>query len=452
MATHERYCAPPPTRDPPPHHSSSLLPLCKQHKASSTPAQPCTSSPQAVFDMLQLFVTCLSHFHASRQGCVRACGVQAGVRSLSRSLAAMCRHVAVQIVSQQDHAQAQPHQALQDSSTSVFSKHNLVHQIPQSSIHAQQQQQQQQHHQHHQHQHQEELCARKPQDMHATSDQPCQSTHADLKTNALEASLQPGATASAGSFLWGGLWGGLRGAFSPPRQHPVGLKRRRKASHQLSQASTHPGHSHLHPADVQTSHAVHAEHEHAGASASQHPHQRYISKAVFSPDLESVPSTAGSAALNASMVGSTTSADEGHHQAQASNLHGGVNADMVKAAHSKVTVTSELVEEVLGPRKYNETDSADNLVTPGDLSDGPHLSATWLQSVASFLTHLQNCNFCCDSVCRLACAYHTRYQYIRHFPISYLRIALNNMIGVPVGFHGVSSIQRHRCHFLCCST
>ena len=293
------------------------------------------------------------------KGCVKVCGAQAGVRSLARSLAAMCRHVAVQIVSQQDHAQAQPHQEPQGSSDSVSSKPNQVHQIRQSSTHAQQQQHQQ-----------ELLRVRNFQDMHAMLDQPCQSAHADLDTGALQSNSEPGAPASAKSVFWGGLWGGLRGALSSPRQHSAGVKRRCEASHQLDQASRHPGHSHLHPADVQTSHAVHAAHEHAVAnSATWHPHQRQITKTTFPPSLASVPSTAGSAAL----VRSTTSADEGHHQGQASNVHGGVNADVVKPAHSEVgrlTVTAELIEEVLGPRKYNETDSADNFVTPGDLQMG----------------------------------------------------------------------------------
>ena len=293
------------------------------------------------------------------KGCVKVCGVQAGVRSLARSLAAMCRHVAVQIVSQQDHAQAQPHQEPQGSSDSISSKPNQVHQIRQSSTHAQQQQQQ------------ELLCVKSFQNMHAISDQPCQSAHADLDTGALQSNSEPGAPASAKSVFWGGLWGGLRGALSSPRQHSAGVKHRCEASHQLDQASRHPGHSHLHPADVQTSHAVHAANEHAVAnSATWHPHQRQITKTMFPPSLAYVPSTAGSAALIPSMVRSTTSANESHHQEQASNLHGGVNGDVVKPAHSKVgrlTVTAELIEEVLGPRKYNETDSADNFVTPGDL-------------------------------------------------------------------------------------
>ena len=321
----------------------------------------------------KLYLTCCScSLHAcslncaSRQGCARVCGVQAGVRSLSRSLAAVCRHVAVQIVSEQDHAQAQPHQEPQGSSDSISSKQQSRSAHPQSPTHIQQQQQQQ-----------EVSCVRKPQDMHATSDQPCQSAHADLDTTALESS----AAASAGPFFWGSLWGGLRGAFSPPRQRPRDVKRRCEAPHQ--QVSRHPGHSHLHPAHLQTSHAVHAEHEHADANnASRQPHQHCINRAIFPAVLAPVPGTAGSKALLASTGGFTTSAGEGHHQGQASSLCFGVNADMVKPAHSEVgllTVTAELIEEVLGPRKYNETDSADYLVAPGDLqmaSCVPHVSAT----------------------------------------------------------------------------
>lgn len=53
-----------------------------------------------------------------------------------------------------------------------------------------------------------------------------------------------------------------------------------------------------------------------------------------------------------------------------SNPYGGVNDDMTSLAHAEapsMTVTAELIEDVLGPRKYNETDSADSLVSPGDL-------------------------------------------------------------------------------------
>ena len=377
-------CPPPPQPHPAPCSPSHSLLSLIHAKASSISVQACISMlvskaahvhQHAAFDMLQLLVKCLPLIYASRQGCVRVCGMQAGVRSLSRSLAAVCRHVAVQIVSQQDHAETQPHQEPQDSRGSVSSKQQSGSSHPHSSTLTQQQQQ--------------VSCITSSQHMHATSDQICQRAHADLDTSPLESS----ATASAAPFFWGGLWGGLRGAFSPPRQRPTDVKRRREASHQLAQASRYPGHSHLHPAHLQTSHAMHAGHEHADAnSASRQPHQRRITRAIFPADLASMPSTASSKALLASMGSCTTSTGEAHHQGQASNLCGGIND--VKPAHSEVgllTVTAELIEEVLGPCKYNETDSADNLVAPGDLqmaSCVPHVSATLLPNVAEQISSI----------------------------------------------------------------
>lgn len=278
---------------------------------------------------------------------MRVCGVQAGVRSLSRSLAAMCRHVAVQIVSQQDHAQAQPHQELQDPSGSFVSKHSQVTYMPQSFAHARR------------HQHQQVSCARAPQNVHATSDQPRQRAHADLDASALEPGFESGGTPSTGPSLCGGLMKGFKGALTPPRQQSMGVKRRRAASHQLDRAARHPDHS----VAEHMSHAVHK-------SESQRPYQRHSSKAVSPADLMSVPHTAGSEALLPSLGESTTSGDQGHYQGQASELHGGVNSGMVKPAHGEVgmfTVTTELIEEVLGPRKYDDTDAAVSLVAPGDL-------------------------------------------------------------------------------------
>lgn len=282
--------------------------------------------------------------------------MQAGVRSLSRSLAAMCRHVAVQIVSQQDHAQAQTHQELQDPTGSVVSKHSQVHQVPQSSAHAQQ------------HQQQQVSCARAPQNVHATSDQPRQRPHADLHASALESDIESSTTASAGPCLWGGLLKGFRGALTPPRQPSVGVKRRRGASHQLGQAARHPHHS----LAEHMSHAVHAGHN----SESQHPYQRHSSKAVSQAGLMSVPHTAGSESLLPSMGESTTSGDQQYLQGQASELHAGVPSGMVKPAHGEVgvfTVTTELIEEVLGPRKFDDTDAAFSLVAPGDLQTARHV-------------------------------------------------------------------------------
>ena len=283
--------------------------------------------------------------------------MQAGVRSLSRSLAAMCRHVAVQIVSQQDHAQAQTPRELQDPSDLVVSKHSQAHQMPHSSAHAQQQQEQQ-HQQHF-------SCARAPQGVHGTSDQPHQRPHADLDVSALEPDVESSTTAFAGPSVWGGLLKGFKGALTPPRQPSLGVKRRRGGSHQLGQAARHSDHSHLRPAE-HMSHAVHAGH----TSEAQHPYQRHSSKVVSPAGLVSVPHTAGREARLPSIGESTTPGDEGHLQGQASELHGGVDSGMVKPAHGEVgvfNVTTELIEEVLGPRKYDDTDAAVSLVAPGDL-------------------------------------------------------------------------------------
>lgn len=292
--------------------------------------------------------------------------MQAGVRSLSRSLAAMCRHVAVQIVSQQDHAQAEPHQELQDPSASAVSKHSQAHQMPQSSAHAQQ------------HQQQQFSCAIAPQNVHATSDQPCQRPHADLDASALESGLESSTAASAGPSLWGGLLKGFKGALTTPRQHSQGVKCRRGASHQPGQAARHPDHSHLHLAE-HLSHAVHAGHHSEG----QHPYQRHSSKAVSG--LMSVPS---SKAQLPGMGESIAPGDEGHFQGQASELHGGADAGMVKPAHSEVgmfTVTTELIEEVLGPRKYDDTDAAVSLVAPGDLQTAMTSPCFFLRQCGMFL-------------------------------------------------------------------
>ena len=296
-----------------------------------------------------------------------ACGVQAGVRSLSRNLAAMCRHVAVQIVSQQDQTHAQPHQQQQESSNSITSEHSQVDHDCLSSTHPQQQRQQQL------------SCVRAPQDVHASSDQLRHRPHADVDASALGSGVQSGTTPSAGSFFLGGLWGGLKGALTPPRQHPSGIKRCRHSSHQLAQAARDPDHSHMHPADLQMSHAGHdAALAHAGAAGeTQHPYQQRVAKVMADEGsvatlmtpagLASAANTAGSEGLPTSLGRSATSVNEGQ---QASNPDVGINSDVVEPGHGKVqllTVTAELIEEVLGPRRYNETDSADSLVAPGDL-------------------------------------------------------------------------------------
>lgn len=280
--------------------------------------------------------------------------VQAGVRSLSRHLAAMCRHVAVQIVSQQDQTHAQLHEEQPDSNDMVVNGHSQVYHTSLAST-AQQQQQQQQ-----------RSGVGAPEDVPASCDPLHTRTRADLDASALESDLQSGTTASAGPFFWGGLWGGLKGAFTPPRQHH---RRRFQASYQLPQAANHPDHSHARPADDRMSYAVNAAHEHAGAlSGMQHPRQRHMTKVRPQARWASAPHSPGSQGRLTAVHTSTTSVGEGQ---QAGNPYGGINSDMVKPAHDEVQalkVTAQLIEEVLGPRKYNETDSADSLVAPGDLS------------------------------------------------------------------------------------
>ncbi|KAL3159511.1 hypothetical protein ABBQ38_009929 [Trebouxia sp. C0009 RCD-2024] len=273
---------------------------------------------------------------------------EAGVRSLSRHLAAMCRHVAVQIVSQQDQAHAQLHEEQQDSSDTVLGQHSQeVHHSSLSLAHAQQQQQQQ---------HQQHSDAA-PEDVPCFCDQAPQMSGTGLGVSALD--IGSDMTGSAGQVFWGGLWGGLKGAFTPSRQHH---KRGFHASRHLAQAATCPDHSHMHPPDLQMSYAANAAHGRAAAiSDAQQSRQRHTIKVI-----PSALHTAGGQGLRTSMDKScTTSVDEGQ---QASNPYGGVNSDMVNPAHGEaqvLTVTAELIEEVLGPRKYNETDSADSLVAPG---------------------------------------------------------------------------------------
>lgn len=126
------------------------------------------------------------------------------------------------------------------------------------------------------------------------------------------------------------------------------------------------------------SHAGHdAALAHAGsAGETQHPYQRRVAKVMadegsvatlMTPAGLASVNTAGSEGLPTSLGRSATSVDEGQ---QASNPDVGINSDVVEPGHGKaqlLTVTAELIEEVLGPRRYNETDSADSLVAPGDL-------------------------------------------------------------------------------------
>lgn len=290
--------------------------------------------------------------------------MQAGVRSLSRNLAAICRHVAVKIVSEQDIT----HEQAASSSDADESSHDFIHtdDQPEPAGHIQphtesqaslsRHQQQQQHQQHAAQEGQEHVCS-------ASSQQPQQ---AEPASSAMERDLAAPTTATSGGFFWGSLWNGLKGAFTPPKQQLQGTKHQSHQSnpsqHQ-SRARQHQSHASQHQphATQQTDHdrnhaaaphMVHASGEHARFNSQQR--QTHSSDAIA--HMRQAPGRQAGSVGGKQLV---------------SNPYGGVNADMhslVSAEAASLTVTAELVEEVLGPRKYNETDSADSLVSPGDSS------------------------------------------------------------------------------------
>jgi len=255
--------------------------------------------------------------------------MQAGVRSLSRNLAAICRHVAVKIVSEQDSLHEQPVSSSCPNDTS----HDLPDQPEAASVPDQ-----------HQHQH----AARYGQkQLSGTSKQQPLHTSGEAVTSAMEQELASPTTATSSGFFWGSLWGGLKGAFTPPRQHPSGRQHQShhsKAVQRQSQTGQQTQHDGRRPAGPEMMHAA-AEY----ASSGGHPQQAHSSKRMPHVNSRTAGFSDGKEPL--------------------SNPYGGVNADMSRSGHTEVpclTVTAELVEEVLGPRKYNETDSADSLVSPGD--------------------------------------------------------------------------------------
>lgn len=256
--------------------------------------------------------------------------MQAGVRSLSRNLAAICRHVTVKIVSEQDSLHEQSATSSHPDDTSP----DLPDQAPSVPND-------------HQHQHAaqhggEQLSRSSHKQLLHTSGEPIKS--------AMEQELASPTTATSGGFFWGSLWGGLKGAFTPPRQHPSGRQyhlHHPKALQRQSQTGQQTQHDGRRAAAPEVMHA-------AAEYASSGGHSQQVHSSKHTPYLRQRSSrTAGSS----------------DGKEPLSNPYGGVNADMSRSGHAEVpclTVTAELIEEVLGPRKYNETDSADSLVSPGD--------------------------------------------------------------------------------------
>lgn len=225
--------------------------------------------------------------------------LQAGVRGLSRSLAAICRHVAVQIVSQED-ARLQddlPHRSrstanLQDS---AHPDQLMPYSVSASNVT--------------QHQHSRQHTGPSADFLNSPSTSAGSAHQVSFSMTGQHTEFGTGesqATASGGGLSWGTLWGGLKGALGPTRAHTV---------------------------DRQT---------HASTSKQQHSHQ--------------------------SQHESPASSEQLQQQLPLSNPYGGMNADLdapEQPALPCITVTAELIEEVLGPRKYNELDSADSLMSPG---------------------------------------------------------------------------------------
>ena len=249
--------------------------------------------------------------------------MQAGVRSLSRNLAAICRHVAVQIVSQQDGADSACSPEQQESQYSSTHDSTPVQDLSHPSNQAQQQQHQR--------------------------------SRADEDSGALDQDLESGTTAPPGGFFWGSLWGGLKGAFTPPRHHPSGSKRHH---HVTADHQPDPGSRHSSPVHMSPAHA-----DQADIPLRQNSQQWHRPGAQPEGSLALPADFPGRTGLPA-CTGRLTEPQE-----ESSNPFGGLNSDMSKPSGSEMpmlTVTAELVEEVLGPRKYNESDSADSLASPGD--------------------------------------------------------------------------------------
>ena len=268
----------------------------------------------------------------------RVCGLQAGVRSLARNLAAVCRHVAVQIVSRQDsaHITTQEHQHPGTSGPDSVDSHIQDLRASSGPPQLQQQQQQQRSNPH--------LPSPEHGGPEQQQQQQHQKVHAGFDNGPLdEQDLNLAATVSPGGLFWGSLWGGLRGAFTPAKQHSLSVSRH----HQQARHSHHAALSH-------------SDAERDSLSQRQRSRYRPVSGDQPSPSLRlaSYPSGDGNLPSRATDL-----------EDQASNPYGGVNADLVKSRQdeeSLMTVTAELVEAVLGPRKFNDSDSADSLATPGE--------------------------------------------------------------------------------------
>ena len=257
-----------------------------------------------------------------QQGGKQACCMQAGVRSLSRNLAAICRHVAVQIVSEHD-----KQEQVASSSDSDDTSHNFP-QADQSQAAG--------------HNHQQRPAELGHDPASTTGSQ--QSAATSAGSSAIQQDWESPTTATSGGFFWGSLWGGLKGAFTPPRQPPPPRR------HPPQPAAQQGNHKRLRSVDT---HILHTSDAYASSGSqlqagSEHSanHTPQVSKGLVS-------------------LGTAGSVDG---KEQLSNPYGGVNADMTSLAHTELpfmTVTAQLIEKVLGPRKYNENDSADSLVAPG---------------------------------------------------------------------------------------
>lgn len=238
--------------------------------------------------------------------------LQAGVRGLSRSLAAICRHIAVQIVTQEDA------RLRGDTVSSDHSRTALLVATPPNAAHA--------------HQLTPDLASAPSAHLHPFHQPASHAGAASHSVAAAGAELQQASSSmsegysemnsgwdvtalpSAGGLSWGSLWGGLKGAQVPPRASG--------------------GHSQAH------------------RSAPQHSRGRHEHSDLLRQDP------------------AATTTEQVQQQMPLSNPYGGMNADMVGAEQPAlpcITVTAELIEDVLGPRKYDELDPADSLMSPGQL-------------------------------------------------------------------------------------
>ena len=243
--------------------------------------------------------------------------MQAGVRSLSRSLAAICRHVAVQIVSEQD--SQEPSSSQPSDSTTYDQPEPLAarqqHAAQKSTAHS--------------------VQAQQPQEpLHVSDNAELGSSNAE--SPGAEQELQLPAAVSPSSFFLGGLWDGLKGALKP-HKHP---NRNRPHTHLGNQHRPHLGF----PNGAHT----------AGTRGNQGPTLSFGSAQQFSIGTvhQVVP-------VAADANGTVSSPFQSAHDDDIDSL----------AVHQmpSLTVTAKLIEEVLGPRRHNETDTADSLTSPGSV-------------------------------------------------------------------------------------